>query len=176
MENEKNNIIYFKYELKKVSDILCCNENPLLKHLFNALKFCEVSGNLDCQSKVTCIWIFFDAKFSHNELVNHCYIIVILQKKIGFTVVFLAVIYQYLSIYWQNLLQEQEARTEFLRVKSRKRIEDAGNSSNQVDSGKSEERSQESAVSTFGAGALSEDIYSGKHINFFKETDGVNSL
>lgn len=87
-------------------------------------------------------------------------------------------IYQYLStgIYWQNLLQEQEARTDFLRVKSRKRIEDAGNSSNQVDSGKSEERSQESAVSTFGTGALSEDIYSGKHINFFKETDGVNSL
>lgn len=70
-------------------------------------------------------------------------------------------------------LAEQEARTEFLRVKSRKRIEDAGNSSNQVDSGKSEERSQESAVSTFGAGALSEDIYSGKHINFFKETDGM---
>lgn len=58
-------------------------------------------------------------------------------------------------------------------MKSRKRIEDAGNSSNQVDSGKSEERSQESAVSTFGAGALSEDIYSGKHINFFKETDGM---
>lgn len=85
-------------------------------------------------------------------------------------------IYQYSSIYWQNLLQEQEARTEFLRVKSRKHIEDAGNSSNQVDSGKSEERSQESAVSTFGTGALSEDIYSGKHINFFKETDGVNSL
>lgn len=48
-------VIYFKYDLKKVSDILCCNENPLLKHLFNAMKFREVSGNLDCQSKVTCI-------------------------------------------------------------------------------------------------------------------------
>lgn len=70
-------------------------------------------------------------------------------------------------------LAEQEARTEFLRVKSRKRIEDAGNSSNQVDNGKSEERIQESAEFTFGAGALSEDIYSGKHINFFKETDGM---
>lgn len=40
LENSKYDIhvIYFKYDLKKVSDILCCNENPLLKHLFNAIK------------------------------------------------------------------------------------------------------------------------------------------
>nr|XP_022338705.1 leukocyte receptor cluster member 1 homolog [Crassostrea virginica] len=69
-------------------------------------------------------------------------------------------------------LAEQEARTEYLRLKSRKRIEDAGESSKQLDEGKTEEHG-ESAVSTYGAGALSDDIYSGKHINFFKETDGV---
>lgn len=41
-------VIYFKYDLKKVSDIFCCNENFLLKYLFNVMKFCEVSGNFDC--------------------------------------------------------------------------------------------------------------------------------
>ena len=70
--------------------------------------------------------------------------------------------------------QEQEARTEYLRLKSRKHIKDAGESSKQLNEGKAEEHG-ESAVSTYGAGALSDDIYSGKHINFFKETDGVRS-
>ncbi|XP_061198348.1 leukocyte receptor cluster member 1 homolog [Saccostrea echinata] len=68
-------------------------------------------------------------------------------------------------------LAEQEARTEFLRQKSRKHLEESGKGE-QVNDGKSVV-SSESAVSTFGTGALSDDIYSGRHINFFKETDGM---